>query len=405
MDNRWFMKGIALLLALLLYSAVPDDDKKTSDFNIPGDQNTETIQDVPVRSYYDTENLVISGVPNTVDVTIQGPMPQVQSAKALKNFEIYVDLEDIKIGSHTIPLKIKGISDKLKVQIDPAYANITVQERVTKVFDVEAEYNIGLLEEGYEAEKPVVEPSKVQITGAKDTIERITYVKATLDIKDKFNQSITREAKIRVLDRELNKLDVVVEPESVQVTIPVKSAKKTVPINIVKKGSLPSGVVLESIEIDIEEATIIGPEDLLKITESVRVDVNLEQIDSDTTLTLPVIISEGITKVTPQTVKAKVNVTKMEEQTFSSLIITNQGLSDSFEAEYRDPANAMVDLTVFGPSEAINKLNVNDFKLFVDLANLSVGNHDVDIMVEGPADVDWILSKPVARISITQKDV
>jgi YbbR domain-containing protein len=406
MDNRWFMKAIALALALLLYSAVPDDESKTNEVNVPGKQNTETIQDVPVKAYYDTENLVVSGIPNTVDVTIQGPLPNVQAAKALKNFEVYVDLDGIKIGSHTVPLKIKDINNKLGVQIDPAYANITVQERVTKEFKVEAEYDTALLEEGYAAEQPIVEPSTVKITGAKDTIERITYVKATLDIKDQINQSVTKEAKVRVLDQELNKLDVVVEPETVQVTIPVKSAKKTVPIKIVQKGSLQQGIVLEDIAIlDLEESIIVGPEELLKKTESVRVEVDLDKITEDTTLTLPVIISEGITKVSPQTVEVKVDVTRMEERTFSGLPITSNGLSDNYDLEYRDPIDASVDITVSGPSEELDNLNADDFQLFIDLSNLPAGLHVVDIKVEGPDQLTWKLNKSVARITITEKEV
>ncbi|MHC0039639.1 CdaR family protein [Pseudoneobacillus sp. C159] len=406
MDTRWFMKIIALVLALLLYSAVPDGKEKSGQVNVPGEQNTETIEGVPVTSYYDTENLVISGVPNTVDVTVQGPMPNVQAAKALKNFEVYVDLKEIKIGNHTVPIKIKDINNKLKVQIDPAYANINVQERVTKEFRVEAEYDSALLEDGYAAEQPVVEPSKVTITGAKDKIDRITYVKATLELRGKFDKSVTREAKVRVLDKELNKLEVVVEPETVQVTIPVKSTKKTVPIKIVEKGRLPDGYILESIGfIDKDEAMIIGPEDVLDKTDNVRVEVDLEKLTGDTILTLPVIIGNGITKVTPQLVDVKVDVTKVEERTISGLFIKDKGLPEDFEVEYRDPSDAIVNLIVSGPSNKLRNLTENDFNLFLDLSNLTVGLHDVEIQVEGPSDIRWTLSQPVARISITKKEV
>jgi YbbR domain-containing protein len=406
MDTRWFMKIIALVLALLLYSAVPDDIERSGQVNVPGEQNTETIEGVPVTSYYDFENLVISGVPNTVDVTIQGPLANVQAAKALKNFEVYVDLKEIKIGNHTVPIKIKDINNKLKVQIDPAYANINVQERVTKDFKVEAEYDSAMIEDGYAAEQPVVEPSKVTITGAKDTIDRITYVKATLELRGKFDKTITREAKIRVLDKELNKLEVVVEPETVQVTIPVKSTKKSVPIKIIEKGSLPEGYILESIEfIDKDEATIIGPEDVLDKTENVRVEVELEKLTGDTILTLPVIIGNGITKVTPQLVDVKVDVTKVEERTITGLFLKEEGISSDYELEYRDPSNGMVDLIVSGPSSKLKNLTADDFNLYIDLSDLTVGLHDVEIQVEGPADLRWILSQPVARISLTKKEV
>ena len=138
MDNPWFIKILALLLAVLLYSSVPH---KGNDVNVPGEQTTETIQDMPVTVYYDKDNLVVSGIPSTVDITIKGPITHVQSAKALKNFEVYVDLTNAKIGKQKVNLKVKNLSDKLKVTLKPASVNVTVQEKITKEFKVDAEIN------------------------------------------------------------------------------------------------------------------------------------------------------------------------------------------------------------------------------------------------------------------------
>ena len=38
MDNPWFIKILALLLAVLLYSSVPNTGKKITDVNVPGEQ-------------------------------------------------------------------------------------------------------------------------------------------------------------------------------------------------------------------------------------------------------------------------------------------------------------------------------------------------------------------------------
>ena len=106
MDNRWFLKIIALLLAILLYSSVPQTGNKL--VNVPGENSSATIQNLPVNVYYDTKNLVVSGIPDTVDVTIKGPMTHVQSAKTLKNFEVYLDLTDAKIGNQTSKVQNQG---------------------------------------------------------------------------------------------------------------------------------------------------------------------------------------------------------------------------------------------------------------------------------------------------------
>ena len=39
-----------------------------------------------MKSYYDTENLVITGMPETVEVVLEGPTPNLQAAKTQKRF-------------------------------------------------------------------------------------------------------------------------------------------------------------------------------------------------------------------------------------------------------------------------------------------------------------------------------
>lgn len=402
MDNPWFIKGIALVLAVLLYSAVPDSDGKTSEINVPGENTSATIENIPVKAYYDTENLVVSGIPDTVEVTIEGPMPNVQSAKALKNFEVFVDLTNTKIGNQKVKFEVRDLSDKLKATINPSSITVSIQEKVTKEFKVEAEFNSALIEEGYTAGQPTVEPNKVKITGARNVIDRITYVKATIDGREPFNESITREAQVRVLDKELNKLEVTVEPETVEVTIPIKNTSKTVPINILEKGDPPAGVTIEAIELDVKEAVVSGDEEVIKDTENVRVEVDVSKITDNTTLTLPVIISNGITKVSPQTVKATVTVKKEDQKTVSSIPINIRGLTAPYDAVINDPANRAVNLLVFGPSGVVTGLGPKDFNIFIDLSGLSEGNHDVNIHVEGPPEINWTPDKSSAKITITK---
>ena len=56
---------------------------------------------------------------------------------------------------------------------------------------------------------------------------------------------------------------------------------------------------------------------VLNKTENVRVEVDVSEITDNTILTVPVIISNGITKCYPaRSVKATVVVEKQEEKTF-----------------------------------------------------------------------------------------
>jgi YbbR domain-containing protein len=402
MDNPWFIKILAILLAILLYSAVPNSGSKSNEINVPGGNTSEILADIPVKAYYDVENLVVTGVPETVEVTIEGPIPHVQSAKALKNFEVFVDITNAKIGNQKVKLEVSGLSDKLKATIKPDTVTVAIQEKVTTEFTVEAEFDNDLIKDGYSAGQPTVKPNKVKITGAKDVIDKITYVKAVLDGRDLLDSTMTKEAQVQVLDKELNKLDVIVEPETVEVTIPVKSNTKTVPINIIEKGTPQEGVTIESINLDVEEAVISADEDVLKGTDNVRVEVDVSNITESTTLTLPVIISNGITKVTPETVKVTVVVNSEEEKTVSDIPINVEGLSEQYEAVINDPSNRVINLLVFGSGSVVNGLGSNNFTIFIDVTGLTEGEHNVPIQVNGPPNVNWKPDKSSANITITR---
>lgn len=401
-ENPWFIRVIALILALLLFENVNQENQSV--INVPQDQDAEIIKNVPVTSYYDTENLVVSGVPETVTITLSGPKSNLQQAVTQRGFEVYVDLTDAEIGTQEVPIQIRDISERLTVKIEPETVEVSVQEKVTKEFSVEAEFNTEILADGYISDAAEINPKKVKITGAKDILEKISYVKATLDVKGPIQDTLKQEAEILVLDQQLNKLDVVVEPKTVEVTIPIKASSKTVPIRIVENGTLPEGVVIDSITLEKDEATIIAEKEVLDKTESVRVEVDVSEITGDTELTLPVIISDGVVAVDPELVKVTIKANKSESKTLSNLPITIQGLSDQYQAAFRDPSNGSMNVTITGTTDEISSVNAADFQVYVDASGLDAGDHDVKFLVDGPDNVSWKLANDTGRISITQKE-
>ncbi|RSD21173.1 CdaR family protein [Mesobacillus subterraneus] len=405
MDNPWFIKAVALVLAILLFGSVPKNEPgKPGDVSVPSDEKVETVEEVPVKRIYDTDTLVVSGVPETVSVTLQGPKNLVQQAKTLRNFEVFVDLTDAEIGKQRVPITIKDISERLTVTIEPGYANVSVQEKVTKEFRVDAEFSGNIVEDGYIAEKPTVKPNRVQITGAKDMIDKITYVKATVNSSGKLTDTITREASVLALDKDMNKLDVIIDPQTVDVTIPVKSSSKKVPIDIVRKGNPPGGVTINDIKLETNEAEILAPPDVLEKTENVRVEVDLSKIDEDTELTLPVIIGNGVLKVSPELVKVSVDVTKESEKTISNIPIEIEGVEDDYEVGFLNPSNGQTNITVAGPNDLVSPLAAGDFKILIDVSGLDEGNHEVDMKVTAPQNITWKLVRQKASVTIAKKD-
>ncbi|MCA1028817.1 YbbR-like domain-containing protein [Cytobacillus kochii] len=433
-DTRWFMKVVALLIALLLFDSVYDTNNDNRSINVPGDDGSAVIENVPLTAYYDTDNLVVSGLPETVAVTLDGPRSHLENAKAQRNFEVFVDLSDAEIGRQEVEVGIKDLSDKLEYIIDPSTVDVTIDEKVTEEFNVEAEFNNSLLEEGYKAEAALAEPSTVKITGAKNVIESIAYVKATVNTKGSITESFTETAAINVLDRNMNKLDVDVNPGEVEVSVDVKRLSKTVPIDIVETGSLPSGVELDSLKLSQTEATIFAPENVLSDVKTVRVEVDLSKLDKNQEIKLPVIISDGITSVDPKEVTVNANVTVKEQEapedssseeeesqvqeqeqeqaaneqtvnrTYSGMPITITGLDDQYDVTFQSPDEGETSLKVSGNEKDMNNLSKGDFTLSIDVSGLDPGEHEVNIQLDAPPGVESQLESETATINITEKE-
>jgi len=408
MENPWFVRIISMLLAILLFATANDYFGGKNSGTTPNDMenaNTDTITNVPVEVYYDSENLVVTGIPQTVDVKVEGQRRFVEAAKRQRDFTVYVDLSDFEIGKHRVQFLYKDISDKLKVTIEPSYADISLQEKVSKEFGVEAEFNRSILAEGFEAERPDVDPKTVRITGAKDVIDKISYVKATIDASGLISDTIKQYAKVTVLDRELNKLDVIVEPESVLVTIPVTNPRKNVPVKINTTGTPPDDIHIKTISTVTPEVVIFGRTEILKDVEELEVTVDVSDIREDTELEVPLKYPLGVNKITPDKIKVKIlTEKKQEEKTLKDIKIENKGLSSDLNMEIVSPANGTVSLKVTGEKDNLEKALDSDFHVLLNLSGLSAGDHEVDLVVEGLKDVQWELSEKKVKIRLTEKE-
>ena len=177
MDSPWFLRFTALFLAIILFFSVKVEEEKSA--GKTAGESMDVIRDVPVEIYYDNENLVVTGVPETVDVTIEGPKNFVQTTKLLKDFNLSVDLTNLTMGEHTVRIQPENISEKLQVRIEPATVQVVIEEKITQTFRVDPEINERLLAEDFNVVNVGVLPTSIEVTGAKSVIEAISFVKAT----------------------------------------------------------------------------------------------------------------------------------------------------------------------------------------------------------------------------------
>jgi YbbR domain-containing protein len=408
MNNHWFMKIFALLLALMLYMSVNiEKETKTGGLmrNSVGKTDVGTVTEVPVVAYYDRENLVVSGIPQYVNVTLEGPASILKPTELQRDFEIYVDLTDLELGTHTVPLKYKNISDKLKVKIQPATINVVIQEKVSKDFPVEVDFiHKNRIANGYSAEQPIVKPSLVTVTGAKELLEKVALVKARVNL-DGAKETIEQESRVTVYDGEGKALDLEVEPSVVEVTVPIKSPSKSVPFKINRTGKLKKGLSIVKIEAVPNEVTVFGPKEKIDKIEFIDgITINLDEITKDTTLEVKIPLPEGVKAIDPQKIKIHIEVQEEQEKTFSQLPINILGLGDQYVLQFLNPETGTLDVNVYGALSILNSLKSDDINLYVNVSELGIGEHEVTVEVNGPQNITWGLPQDKVKIKIAQKE-
>lgn len=314
MDSPLILRIIALGLAVLLFFSVRADFNSKNNGSAVNEQ-VDVLRDVPLEVYYDQDNLLVTGMPATVDVKIKGPMPIVLQAKAAKDYKVFVDLNRLAIGKHHVKLQHENFSDKLEVSIDPASIDVSIEERITREFRVEPEMNKRMIDEGYILTGMEVEPNKVFVTGPKSAIDNISYVKATLSGKDTIMDSFTEEAEVRVLDKDLNKLDVIVEPAKVKVDVKIKQYNRDVPIKLKTTGKLPDGLVLGEMVAEQQYVTVFGAKSMVDALGELDVLVDLSKVKESKQYEFAVVAPEGVKKLSADKVKVKVTVTKQDAET------------------------------------------------------------------------------------------
>jgi YbbR domain-containing protein len=411
LNTPWAVRLIALLLAVMLFISVSIEQQPN--FKRPGQelfQNNEptteeaTLTNVPVNTYFDEDNLVVTGVPQTVNVTLKGSTSAVTTARQTKDFEIYADLDGYSTGTHRVTLKARNVHDGLDVSINPSVATVTIQEKTTKDFPVEIDFNNqNKMADGYTPEQPIVSPKNVTVTGAKEVIDNISVIKAAVDL-DGADKTIEKQAKVTVYDSDGNILPIDVEPAVVDITVPVTSPSKKVPLKINRTGKLPDGTSISSMEANPKEVTIYGPQNVLNSIEFIDgVDVDLSKIKDDTELEEKIPLPEGVKSVSPEKVTVNVKVEKEKEKELKDVSIKPVGLNNDQTLEFMDPDTSKLNLLAKGSTEAIDKLQPSDIELYVDVSDLNEGEHDVNIEVNGPQNLTWTMPKEKAKVKITSK--
>ncbi|WP_287176713.1 CdaR family protein, partial [Staphylococcus sp.] len=115
-------------------------------------------------------------------------------------------------------------------------------------------------------------------------------------------------AEVNAFDKELNKLNVSINPSEVDLKVAVEPYSKKVKVRTKSTGKLDNDRELDNIKLNDKEVEIYGSRDDLQSINEVTAEVDLDGVSESTEKTVKFDLPDNVTKVSPKETKAYINV-------------------------------------------------------------------------------------------------
>ncbi|MFZ2847600.1 MAG: CdaR family protein [Trichococcus flocculiformis] len=333
LENKWVVRGLSFLISLLLFTYVYSENygwsTSTSNSSISTSKR-ETISNVPIQVNIDTDEYFISGLPETVVLTLNGPESVLVQTISAADYRIVTEnLDELGPGTHTIQLTAENLSNEIDYAITPSRVNVVIEERVAIESPVEVRFDESLVDPKYLAGVPELSVDTVTLTGPASTISRVDSVYVTVAAENGLTNTVNMNTVVQVVDASGNKLNVSVDPQEISVRIPISLYGKKVPLVIQQTGVPLEGKVY-TIDVDGEASvTLTGDKSILADIDEVFLPVSVTGVESNTTQTLTIPVVNDTLTATPTTIKVNIRVSNAAETPADSETTADEGESSS----------------------------------------------------------------------------
>lgn len=373
--RNWGLKLASLLLAFMLWFLVVgiDDPLQTVSFS-----------NVPVRllntELLDQENKVfeVLAKTDTVRVTVRAPRSVTQE---LRSTDIIAEADVSKLTDiNTIEISYTAQNVNVEsIKGDHDFVRLSVEDRLTRTFRVQCTTR-GEVADGYLVAGITPDQNRVDVTGPRSEVEKISYVGVEVDISNAvFNVFMTPD--IHFYDANNEQLDlhnVTPNVSSIRTTVEVLATKE-VPIELNVAGDPAEGYVATG-EVRCEPASVRVAGTVTAIAGLSKISIPAEQLDitgADGAVTTVINIREYLPEnirlednASSGKVTVEIIVEPLVERTYTlrteDFDLLN--IPEGYQAEIQEPEEQPYTLKIVGLEDAVSAVNRNTLRGTVDLA-------------------------------------
>lgn len=374
-DGQIIIKIICVIASFILWLYLANSEN-------PETQYTKTVP-VTLENVEALSDMGLALVKSEKEVTIRvkGPMLEVNALND-KSFTLSADLTEyaLKRGISRIQVNVDSKPDNIKI-VDPE--NLKIEVEIDTLMEKSVPVRVGnniTVKEGYKQFNPIFSPSSVYISGPEQYVRNVTHALAKVDIKDG-DKDQEYDIVLQPSDDAGRAVrDVKVNPQKVNVVVPIKKTK-TVGIIVQTKGTINRGMILNPLVPNPAEIEIAGDSNVLKdITAIKTAIIDLDTINGDQTKEVPLELDSNIVVVNGQnTVSVAFDVDKIVQRNISKEIsFINLGQDYEYTAD-----RTTVSMVLVGPQSIINSLKEENIQCTVELSNLGEGEYDIQVEKQG----------------------
>ncbi len=379
--SQKYGKIVALLLAMFVYAVINISDDASSLFET---RQVYTFYSQPVTVLVNDETYEVSGIPETVDVQLQGDINDLQMIRQQNNLSVVADLRQLGEGRSDIQLEVQNIPSRVDAFIESGNVNVVLKKKVVQTFTLGYDYvNLSQMDATYDLGEPQFVNDTVNVRASEDTLKQVSYVKALIDVSG-VSGDFETDAPLAAYDKNGEKLDVDIIPEVMHVKVSVTQPKKTVPIQIVAVGTMEDGLAIGSCTASLEEITLYGKQSELDKINKIEVSLPVSGINSDRTLHMPITLPSGVTSANATEITLQVTVSEQTSQTFENIAIKRVNQSEVYTDDQVQFDVDHVNVTVYGSKEMLQNIDKEDIMVSADLKGIKEsGKNKVTLTVSG----------------------
>lgn len=383
-NKNFTMKIIAAFFAFIMWTYVMSEVNPRIVKQIPN-VKVEILNEESLER----NNLTLMDISDdTITVEVRGRRNDVINIKP-SDITAKIDLKGYRAGINKVPIKISDLYNAEIVDSSPELLTVNIDKLIEKQMPISVEL-IGEPIDGYAAGEIDVNPSEVLVKGPRSIVNNVDKVRANVNI-DGIQNDIKTTVPMKLLNgdgEEISRLEK--DPNTVNVEVSILKLKE-VNVEPVIKGNPLVNHEITNIEIEPKKVTIKGREDVLEGVETIKtkpIDISYESDDLDKQVELD--LPEGIYLVGDKELKINVKISKNEKNKleFEKSDIKAKNMDEGLKfklAESEDDKGISISITAL--EDIMKDLGKNDFELFIDLKDISEGEHTVDIEVKTPEGV------------------